>query len=749
MPEQVHLAIASRTDPPLAMDRLRAGRVLAEIRARDLRFSEGETEAYLAMALGPELARELAALLERRTEGWIVGLHLAALWLRGTDNPAEFLAGFGGDTSQFVAAYLATEVLTHQPAKVRQFLLQTSILNRLCAELCDVVVGLPPGSSSAVLDELDRANLFLMSLGETGGWYRYHHLFEEMLQATLHSQASPDEIAALHCRAGKWFAAQGQIEDALHHALAAGDVESAVQLVEGNAHNLLNRLERHTLERWLALLPREVVWQRPRLLVAQAWLLYRQSRISALDAVLDAAEACLNRGADCVATVDEQSVWGQVHALRSATAYLIREDFERSLASAERALAWLPLTERGARSTALGYWALARQAMGQKAAAIHRLEEALSDPAPHDLAGTQVFLGLCLSHYIAGELQRMLGATRRFLALAAELKQANAIVGSNWLSGLVQYESNDLAAADLHFSRVFQLRYRSNFVATFNSTIGLARIHQVWGELEKAQEMLEGLRTETLRLDNTDFLSLLDSFQAYQWLLQGDIASALRWARTLDSGDLIESPFWFEVPSLTQARLLIAAGTDEEVREVRRSLQDKLAAARRRYNVQRAIQILAHLTLAHDRLGEVEQGLVALEEALTLAEPGGSIRSFVDTGPQLRALLLQMKQPCVNPHYLAEILAAFDAAPQDDALSFPWHRSVQLGTDPALLLTRREEEILQLMHDGLTNKEIASDLVISVHTVKRHATNIYHKLDADGRRQAIHKAQQLGILPAS
>jgi len=298
MPEQVHLAIASRTDPPLAMDRLRAGRELAEIRARDLRFSEGETEVYLAMALGPELARESAALLERRTEGWIAGLHLATLWLRETNNPALLLAGFGGDTPQFVAEYLATEVLTHQPARVRQFLLQTSILNRLCAELCDAVVGLPPGSSSAMLDDLDRANLFLVSLGEPGSWYRYHHLFKEMLRAALHTQASADEVAALHCRASEWFAAHGQIEDALHHALAAGDVELAIQLVEENAHGLLNRLERHTLERWLSLLPREVVWQRPRLLVAQAWLLYRQARMADLDAVLDAAESHLDSGKD-------------------------------------------------------------------------------------------------------------------------------------------------------------------------------------------------------------------------------------------------------------------------------------------------------------------------------------------------------------------------------------------------------------------------------------------------------------------
>jgi LuxR family maltose regulon positive regulatory protein len=598
-----------------------------------------------------------------------------------------------------------------------------------------------------VLDELDRANLFLVSLGEQGGWYRYHHLFEEMLKAALHTQASPDEIAALHCRASEWFVAHGQIEDALHHALAAGDVESAVQLVEENAHGLLNRLERHTLERWLSLLPPEAVWQRPRLLVAQAWLLYRQARMAALGAVLDAAETVLNAGEDGFPPTDERPVWGQICALRSATAYQIDDDFRRCLTSAERALEWLPIAEGGARSTALIYWAVAKQALGEKEAASRRLEQALDDPAPRGLARTQLYHGLCVVHYLAGDLHQMLGVTQRSLAFAARLNHTNAITGANWLAGLLHYEWNDHGAATTHFSKVVEYQHAAQFLTTFTCMLGLARVFQGQGELERAQEMIDNLRAETLRLDNTDFSPSLDSFQAYQRLLQGDVPSALRWARSFDAKDLREPPLWFEVPSLTQARILIGAGTDEEVRDVRRALQDKLAAARGQHRIQRAIQILAHLALAHDRLGEVEVGLGALEEALTLAEPGGFIRSFVDAGPRLGALLTQTKQPGVDPHYLAEILAAFDAAAKDETRLSPRRGPVRLEPGPDLLLTRREEEILRLMQRGMTNKEIASELVISVHTVKRHATNIYNKLAVGGRRQAIHKAQQLGILP--
>jgi LuxR family maltose regulon positive regulatory protein len=492
-----------------------------------------------------------------------------------------------------------------------------------------------------------------------------------------------------------------------------------------------------------------VVWQRPKLLVVQAWILYRQSRFGALDRVLDAAEACLEQDAGDLAAPESQALRGQIATLHSATAYLLREDFEGSLKAAEGALARLPATERGTRSTALGFWAFAKQAMGAKEAAINRLEEVLGQPGPHDLAETQIFLGLCLTHYLAGELPQMLAAAGRFLALAAEIGESNAIVGANWVAGLCHYELNDLAAAAHHFGQVFELRYRSNFAATSSSTLGLARVHQVRGEWDEAQALLDGLRAEILRLGTTDLSQSLDAIQAHQRLLQADAASALRWARALDARTLVESPFWVESPALVQARILIAAGTDDEVRGLASALEARLAAARERHSIRRAVQVLAHLALAHDRLGGGKRALARLQEALTLAEPGGFVRSFVDAGPRLGALLRQVRQPSVNPHYLAELLAAFEAAPGYDVPGLLQSRTPQHGTGPALLLTRREEEILRLMQDGLTNKEIAGQLVISVHTVKRHATNIYHKLDASGRRQAIHKAQQLGILPTN
>jgi LuxR family maltose regulon positive regulatory protein len=457
-----------------------------------------------------------------------------------------------------------------------------------------------------------------------------------------------------------------------------------------------------------------------------------------MDAVLDAAESHLDDAEDGSPPSDQRPVWGQICALRSTIAYMLHNDFLHCLTLAERALEWLPIVERGARSTALIYWTLARQAMGEKEMTVRRLEQALADPSPQGLAPPQLYHGLCLIHHLSGDLHQMLGATQRSLAYARELNHINAVTGAHWLSGLLHYEWNDHSRAANHFSEVLKWRHTAQFATTSTSMLGLARIFQARGELEQAQGMIDNLRAETLRLDNTYLLPPVNSIQAIQWCLQGDVARALRWARSFNSQGPGEPFFWFELPSLTQTRIVIAAGTNEEVQVVRRTLQDKLTVARGQHRVQRIIPILAHLALAYDRLGEVEQGLAALKEALGLAEPGGFIRSFVDAGPQLKELLLQIEQPGINPHYRADLLAAFDEGPVT-APALP-------ATDLALLLTRREEEILGLMRDGLTNKEIAKQLVISVHTVKRHATNIYTKLDVKSRRQAVRKAQQSGIL---
>ncbi|MEA3441689.1 MAG: LuxR C-terminal-related transcriptional regulator, partial [Chloroflexota bacterium] len=484
-----------------------------------------------------------------------------------------------------------------------------------------------------------------------------------------------------------------------------------------------------------------------KLLVAQAWLLYRQWHLMSMDAVLGRAIAALEANEETFTTGEKRFLWGQIHTLRSVTFNFIHNDFQRSLEAAEQALHYLPLAERGARSIALTLYALTQQAMGEKNTAARLLEEAIRDPSPLSPSHIQAYLGLSFHQLIAGELSQMRQTTQNFLAFAAENKNANAIVAANWVSGLLKYEWNDLAAARDHFSIVKDRRYSSNFAAAFNSMLGLARINQVHGELGKAQVIIDDIRSETLRLNNPDHLPLLDSIQAYQWLLKGDLASALRWARSYHPDELQESFLHFELPSLTRARILFSGGTKSELQAMQQELQENLIAAEGRHFTQRVIQILAHLALVHQGLESLEAAQESLKRAVILAQPGGFMRSFVDTDFSLVPLFKKLQKRNITPDYLSQILPAFDMVPKTDTLLASSGMPVSHESESFDLLTRREEEILRLMGEGLTNQEIANELVISLYTVKRHATNIYHKLSVTNRRGAIRKARQLEILP--
>jgi LuxR family maltose regulon positive regulatory protein len=735
-PAHLHIVIASRTDPVLPLAGLRGRYQMTEIRTQDLRFSVEEAKQFLQRAVAEDLDRTTAAGLQQRTEGWIVGLRLAALSMEGEGNRQAVLDGFAGDTNEYVLDYLVSEVLHRQPEHRQRFLLQTSILDRLCADLCDAVSEAEgkAGQGQVLLDELRRANLFLIPLDEEHGWYRYHHLFQGMLKHRALLRFGRDQIQSLHCRAAAWFAAHGSVEEAIRHALSANDVELAIGLVEEQSENLLNRWDRATLERWLAMLPEGTTWRRPKLLVARGWVLFRQWCMTALESVLDQAEAMLGVGPDAPASGEQLPIQGQILALRSANEYVVHSDYERALASSERALQQLPASAGGARGIAMIFRGLSQQALGQRDLATSQLRQAVEDPSPYSPSKVQTNIGLSMVHLNAGDLVQMQQASDSFLALVEGAENPNAILGANWVSGLLHYEWNDLQAARGHFSKVYELRYHSNFMASFTSALGLARIHELQGDVEKAQQVYRSLREHTLLLSNSDLLPQLEAVQAQQWLHQGDTFSALRWARSFKREPLQDKMFKFKLPALTKVRILVAAGTRDEVRAMRSDLQRQAATLQAHRFTHRTIQVLAHLALVERRLGFSNDALDTLRRALVLGHPGGFVRSIVDAGPALVPLLEQLKERDVAPGYVAKLLAAFGPTTAGSREALP---------EP---LTRREKEILRLMGRGLTNPEIAEELVISPHTVRTHATHIYAKLAVSNRTRAVRKARQLGIL---
>jgi LuxR family maltose regulon positive regulatory protein len=759
-PQELHLVLISRQDPTsLPLSKLRASRELLEIRSADLRFKLDETKAFLIETLGVSLPDQAIAILDKWLEGWVVGLRLASLSMRDLDDPTKFVQNLNG-TDRYIMEYLVDEVLSHQPEAVQTFMLQISILNRFCGPLCEAVcfgeskvpsssevtvvmdVDDPVGNGQAYLEWLEQTNLFLISLDHQREWYRFHHLFQDLLISKLEAEHSAAQITELHQRASRWFADHNYIEEAIHHGLVANDVEGAVKLVENNSRNLLNRTERTALKNWLALLPEEVLWQRPKLLVPLAWLQYRQWKLTALELVLDKAEMNLEHSNDITAE-EQQALYGHINTLRSVTAYQIHHDFQRSLDLARLALQQLPASESGAQGTAEGYVALAYQATGQEENGIADLGKIINDPAQSPLFKIQPFIGLFMINLLAGEYQRAHQIIRQFLTLAAEINIVTADLASNWLAGLLFFEWNDLSAAAQHFSKAEALLYRGNFLAPFSSVLGLARIHQIQNDLDGAEEMLNKAYNETLRLHNQELLPLLDAFHAYQALCRNDEAAALRWVHSLHPAEIKDAPFAFDIVSLIRARITVTYGTEDDVQATVQDLQDRLAAAEGRYFTRRVIQILPQLALAHQRLGQTDMALNLLARAVKLAQPGGAIRSFVDCGPALVPLLQQFQQKKEASSYITQLLAAFSPAPQTQSTGTGTPTSG--NTDLFDLLTQRESQVLTLMQDGLTNQEIANELVISLYTVKRHATNIYNKLAVSNRRQAIRKAQELGL----
>jgi LuxR family maltose regulon positive regulatory protein len=735
-PPSLLLVVITRKDPTLPLPRLRAGNKLAEIRQRDLRFRTEEAEMFLQQTLNMRIEPETAVILNKHTEGWVVGMQLLALSLRKSRDPVALLADLNGVVDVFVSEYLLDEVLAQLPERIQAFMLQVAIVDHMSGPLCEALTGVndPVGGSQAYLEWMEEANLFVIPLDGQQEWYRFHHLFQELLVRQLHKEYPTNEITTLHLRASQWYADQGFIDQALQHALNAGDVDTAVNILEANSQNLLNSLDRHTLERWLSRLPKELIWQRPRLLLAKAWLLVREFRLTALDTTLSAVEAALQTEK---APAETQILRGQSAALRAFTSEFRRHDHEHTLSLAEQASQWLPESERGALSVALMSRAFALHAMGNEAKAISGLQEIIQHPARPSASKIQAFIGLTFLWQKSASLQQMSQVAEQFLAFAAQRSNPNAITASNWLIGCLHYEWNELEQATQHFSVSHDYRYKSNFIASFDAALGLARIRLAQGQAKMAQTIIDELRADTLRLESIDLLGALDSFQAQLWLVNGAHALALRWARSVNLDATFESIFASEVASLTYSRILINVGTTAEVQAVRDFLQLKLAQAEAEHFTLRIIQTNVHITLAYQRLDELGEAINSLEQAVHLAEPGGFVRAFADAGSELRPLLEQLQAQEIAPDYLPMVLAAFPDSPP---------LSARPSLARATLLTRRETEILQLMEDGLTNQEIAGKLVISPHTVKRHTSNIYGKLGTNGRLAAIYRAKELNIL---
>jgi LuxR family maltose regulon positive regulatory protein len=748
MPPAMHLVVASRKDLPLPLVRLRIGREMTEIRTMELRFSSAETKVYLELHTGRNLSRETVAELEGRTEGWIAALRLAAIAMRGEGDPERFVRSFKGSHRDLMD-YLVSEVLYQQSDEVQEFLLRTSILDRFCADLCDNIFN-SLTSNQRILNYLEDSNLFIVPLDNERVWYRYHHLFRELLSHRLLAKISEEEIHEMHLRSSIWLTEQNYDEEALHHALAAGEIEHAVGLVKRQQLDLVNREAWWEMDRWLGMLPDDVIQQQPSLLVMQAWSFLFKFQLSSLPPLLLNIESMLAESDKGLSKNEKRSLRAEMDVQHSFVYYIALNDLQKSLELGERALENLSNDNATGIGLALAMVSMAQQEMGRGEEAIKILRENIKNPTAENAVVMQAYIALCFIHLSASNLDRLSQSASYFLETATEMRQSPEIAWALYFIGLTYYEWDELDKALQHFSKGIELRYKADFLTSHLNFLAQAMTYQAIGSLDDAQEVINKLHHYSLELKTEDYLADIYSLQARFSLQDGDVLPAKRWADSAIMDEKQEHFTALEIPSLTWARIRIEEGSPDDLQEVIDILILRLKGAEKRYNNRRQIQILAHLALAYQSQNRVEEALDSLAQAISIAQPGGFIRTFVDMGLQFSGMLRQLANQGVAVHYIKQILAAFpeselmQVSRYDDPAQFVFESSKAILVEP---LTRRESEILLHMSVRRTNKEIADNLTISILTVKKHSGNIYQKLGVNRRSEAVEKAKLFGILP--
>jgi LuxR family maltose regulon positive regulatory protein len=759
LPPGLHLVLASRADPPLPLARLRAGGQLAELRTADLRFSEQEAAALLRESAGADLPAAAVAALTARTEGWVAGLRLAALSLRGQTDPAGFVAAFSG-SHRYVLDYLTEEVLDRQHEEVRTFLLETSLLERLSGGLCDAVTG--RADSRAMLERVERAGLFLVPLDEVRGWWRYHHLFAGLLRARLQQQR-PGRVVPLHRAAAAWCEDHGLPGDAVRHALAAGDPAWAARLVERYADAFLLRSEDATLQRWLAALPAGLAGSRPRLLLAQARLALLSHRVEAAEVALDAADRALAGAAGVAGEPFEPSVGRAASHLANVPAAIalgrtllaaLQGDAGRAITFARRTLAEAGEGEWLLTSHANGYLGVAEWLRGRLAEA----ERALSSGIAQGRAAGQpamtawVYKDLGQVQRAQGRLDAAAGTCRQALQDAAAASRTALPAAGIAHVGLaeVAYQRNELDTALRHVSEGIGACRQMNFTQPLAAGLAtLAWIRQARGDTAGAREAMEEAGQAGPGPGVAGLLNPVPAQRARLQLAQGDVAAAAQWTTAAGlSPD--ETGYPREPEHLVLARVLLARDRPGAALAL---LQRLHAAAVSQDRAGSVIEIGALQALALAAAGQENAAVDALAGALTLACPQGYVRVFADEGPPMAALLgalvaaqraEQAAARGVPLGCLARVLAAFGGKP-----AAPGAGRGAAAAVPGLAeqLTARESQVLALLAAGAPNPRIAEQLVVSLDTVKKHVSHLLAKLGAANRTEAVTRARQLGLIP--
>jgi LuxR family maltose regulon positive regulatory protein len=755
-PQSLHLVIIGRKDPPLAISTLRARSLVAEIRTQDLCFTKEETATFLNQLLRVQIDSTTVAVLDEKVEGWVTGLRLAVLSMRHRGNIDPKLLEAQVD-AQYVMEYLFNEVFSLQPPEVSQYLLGTAILDRFCGPLCEAVC--MPGAEPFTceiggwefISWLKKENMFLIPLDAENRWFRFHHLFQKLLFNQLKRHFSSEDINALHAQASAWFAENGMIEEAFRHALAAGDVETAGSLVTRFGHDLMNDQQWPRLERLLGMLPRDHVEQDPQLLLFESWLLHiRISGINMLNMQtwLEKVETLLHSVPQKTSASATQ-MKGHFDALRGFQLFMSAEG-ENALKHTRSACRNIPIHHHRARAFAHIFQTGAYQMIGDLETGLSIFNKEMERSTKSTSNYYAMYLAnLNFIYWIDADLVALRQNAERSLKIAMDSGQTEAIALCIYFLGIACYHQNNLQIAEEKLTTMAQDFYFHHPVAFAHSSFALSLIYQSKGKISKARKVCENLMNYAIDTNDQDLLLLARSFNAELSLRLGRLGEASHWAKRFHAKPFLPQ-YFFYMPQLVMIKVLMSQDTkdsQQQATDLLNQLNDFFESIHNRIF---RIHVLALQALHYDTLGERPIALEKLAKALDLAEPGGFIRLFVDLGPQMADLLKQLIKQNVAMGYIGQILAAMredeHKAMQDESEHIVT-QSQPSSTQPLVEpLTNRELEILELVMQRLSNRDIAAKLFISIQTVKKHLSNIYGKLNVSKRWQAVEKAVALGIL---
>jgi LuxR family maltose regulon positive regulatory protein len=741
-PLGMDLVLLARRDPPLHLGTLRSLGRMNEISSSQLRFSPAETAQFLKNALDLSVDGATAAAIDEKIEGWPAGLRLMSHSLGDRTDLKDFVSALEGGFAG-IMDYLVAEVLSRQPPPIADCLLRLSVLDRFCAplreELCSPqdASGEDGMSAPDFISRLQANNLFVISLDTENYWFRYHHLFQQLLQNQLLSRLSKEDISSLHSRASAWFGENGLIEEALKHALTAGDIAGAVKLVKQNRKAMLESDRWHIVEKWLSEFPDRIIQQYPELLMARVWALYHHFDLPAIPPILDLVESLQGKAAI------EPPLRAEIDFFRGYILYFQNEG-ARSLKHLQNALKNVPEDHHEVRGQIEILRGLANQMEGREEEAINTLQDLINDrKLPKTIGRTRLLVTVVYISIISGDLNKALMENQQLHEFARKGSYTYADVWSVYLSGLIHFYRNDLDEAINHFKRGTEHRHILHTRAAVDCMAGLAFAHESRRQSAEADAIMQLLRDYVDGFNNPAYMLIAQSCSVRLAIMRGDLKTARGWLGASPPPE--NMIWWLEIPAVTYCRALHAKGSEASLKEAEKNLGEYLHLNHDNHNTCQMIQISALLAAVHQSRGKKSKALTVLKDGITMAQPGGFIRPFVELGLPMAELLKQLHEQGIAKNFIETILEAIKDHEQRVSATVPAPSSrPQPLLDP---LTDRELEVLDLIAERLYYKEIAEHLHISTETVKTHLRHIYQKLLVDNRRQAVSKARDLGMIP--